>query len=114
MVWGSGSQYRDFIYVDDVIEALMLVYSRGMNQGLIQVGSESAVAIKEAATKIVAISGKTIEVVFDEDKPEGDRGRIAVCDRARNILGWQVRTSFEEGLRRTYAWVSAELRKHTE
>ncbi len=109
IVWGCGSQYRDFVYIDDVVEALILMAKRGMNNGLIQVGSEKATTVKELADAIVKVSGKPIKAVFDTGKPEGDRGRIAVCEKARRILGWKPSVDLDEGLKRTYQWVSAKL-----
>jgi nucleoside-diphosphate-sugar epimerase len=109
IVWGSGAQYRDFVYVDDVIEALLLAATKGMNEGAIQIGSEHAISLREAAEKIVQISRKPIVIRFDDTKPEGDRGRIAVCDRARKILGWQPKVPFESGLARNYRWIEARI-----
>lgn len=111
IVWGSGNQYRDFIYIDDVVNALVLVASKGMNQGLIQVGSEIPTTIREASELIVGISQKPIEIHFDLTKPEGDRGRIAICDRARSILGWKAEIDIREGLQRTYDWVVEKMRE---
>lgn len=109
VVWGSGEQYRDFVFVDDVVEALVLVLERGMGRGVIQIGSERAVTLREAAAVIVAASGKRIPVRFDPSKPEGDRGRIAICERAHDILGWQPRTDFELGIKYTYRWIEQQL-----
>ncbi len=109
IVWGSGDQYRDFVYVDDVVEALMLVAQCGMNKGLIQIGSEQAMTIREAAQLVIQISGKPIKPTFDTSKPEGDRGRIAVCDRARNILGWKATVGLDEGLEQTYKWIASRV-----
>ncbi len=108
-VWGSGNQYRDFIFVDDVIDALRLMPSKGMNHGVIQVGSEKATSLREAAELIVQLSGKNIAPVFDEGKPQGDRGRVAVCDRARAILGWSCKVDLKTGLRRTYDWIANQM-----
>lgn len=105
VVWGNGEQYRDFVYVDDVIDALLLVAQRGMNHGVIQIGSEKATSLREVARMIIDISGKRIEMTFDETMPQGDRGRVAVCDRARQILGWNSTTDFRAGLERTYEWI---------
>ncbi len=105
IVWGSGNQYRDFVYIDDVVEALILVVNRGMNQGVIQIGSEKPTSVRDLAEKIIEISGKPITAVYDVTKPEGDRGRVAVCERARQILGWQASTDLETGLRATYDWI---------
>ncbi len=111
VVWGSGNQYRDFIYVDDVVEALLLMAEKGMNQGLIQVGSERATSIREAAQLIAEISGKGMTPSFDAEKPEGDRGRIAVCDRARRILSWRCGVDFRTGLAHTYRWIEESMRR---
>ncbi|MBN2369949.1 MAG: NAD-dependent epimerase/dehydratase family protein [Vicinamibacteria bacterium] len=109
VVWGSGDQYRDFIYIDDVVEALRLVVDRGMNKGLIQIGSERPTSVRELAETIAAASGKPITPVFDESRPQGDRGRIAVCDRAREILGWRPRTDLRSGIETTYRWIQRRI-----
>jgi len=56
----------------------------------------------------------SIEIRFDESMPEGDRGRIAVCERARTILGWRPTIDFEAGIERTYRWVEQEIEKKSE
>ena len=109
IVWGSGNQYRDFIYIDDVVEALILVATKGMNQGLIQVGSEKPTTIRESAELVVGISEKPIPIKYDQSKPEGDRGRIAICDRARSILDWRPKTDFRTGIQITYEWIAREM-----
>lgn len=111
VVWGSGNQYRDFVYIDDIINALMLVASQGMNLGVIQIGSEKATSLNKAAELIVEISDKPINIIYDRNKPEGDHGRIAICDRARDILNWKATTNFEDGLQKTYEWINNEMRK---
>jgi len=105
VVWGSGDQYRDFIYVDDVVDALILVANNGMNQGVIQIGSENATTIKEAVKLIIDISGKSITPEFDASKPEGDHGRISVCDRAQKIINWKPQVELGDGFQRAYEWV---------
>lgn len=105
IVWGSGNQYRDFVYINDIVEALTLVVKHGMNQGVIQVGSERPTSVRDLAEKIIGISGKPITAVYDTSKPEGDRGRVAVCERARQILGWQAHTDLDTGLLATYDWI---------
>lgn len=80
-----------------------------MNRDLIQIGSEQPTTIRQAAELVVKISGKPIEIQWDTSKPEGDRGRIADCARAREILAWQPRVDLETGLQRTYDWVASRL-----
>jgi GDP-D-mannose 3',5'-epimerase len=112
IVWGSGSQYRDFIFVDDIVDSLLLVYVRGMNKGLIQIGSETGTTVKELTELIVELSGKPIEIQFDISKPEGDYGRVANCERARAILEWKQNILLREGLTRTYRWVENQMKKN--
>ena len=112
IVWGSGNQYRDFIYVTDAVSSLLLVAEKGMNQGLIQIGSEKATSVKELSEKIVKISGKAIPIKSDKTKPEGDRGRIAVCDRARRILNWKPEVEIDEGLEKTYSWIEKQIKSN--
>jgi nucleoside-diphosphate-sugar epimerase len=109
IVWGSGRQYRDFIYVDDVIDALLLLRTRGLNCGVIQVGSEIATTIAQVAEIIIAISGKEIVPYYDTNKPQGDRGRVAICNRAKDILGWHAKTDLARGLASTYKWMEKTL-----
>jgi len=111
VVWGSGKQYRDFVYIDDVIDALILIIQKGMNRGLIQIGSGKAITLEEAAEVIVNICGKPIEIKFDTSKPEGDRGRIGICDRAQEILGWQSKVDFENGIEKTYKWIQGKMKE---
>ncbi len=109
VVWGNGNQYRDFIYIDDIIDALILVAEHGINRGAIQVGSEKATSIRALAETVVKISGKPIEIVYDIAKPEGDHGRIAICDKAREILGWRPKIDLETGLKNSYDWINKQV-----
>ena len=111
-VWGSGNQYRDFVYIDDIIEALIRVVKFGMNKGVIQIGSENATDIKSLAKMIVKISGKDIKINYDTSKPEGDYGRIANCDKAKEILEWKSNVDITDGLERTYKWIYKNLQKN--
>jgi GDP-D-mannose 3',5'-epimerase len=108
-VWGSGEQGRSFIHVDDVVDALLLMMQRGLGPDPIQVGSETCTTIREIAESVVAASGRDIQIHYDTSRPEGDRGRCANCQRARERLGWTQKVSLEEGIRRTYRWVAAQL-----
>jgi len=110
VIWGSGNQYRDFIYIDDVVDALLRVGQFGMNHGLIQVGSEKPTTIREAAELIVELSQKDVAVSFDTSKPEGDLGRVGICTRAHEILNWHPRVPFKEGLKITMEWINAQMR----
>jgi nucleoside-diphosphate-sugar epimerase len=107
IVSGSSSQYRDFVYVEDVVSALLLVKNQGMNKGVIPIGSGQPTTVKELAAMIVEIvgpaMGKTINIEFENSMPEGDRGRIAVLEHSKHILGWQPRWTLKQGVAATFA-----------
>ncbi|MEX5218545.1 MAG: NAD-dependent epimerase/dehydratase family protein [Nitrospiraceae bacterium] len=109
VVWGSGRQRRAFVFVDDVVDALVAVATKGMNQGAIQIGPDFSTSISEIAERVCAISGKSIDIRYDTSKPEGDVDRAADWSRARDILGWSPKTTVQEGLERTYAWCQRQL-----
>lgn len=111
VVWGSGSQGRAFVHVDDIVEALMLAMQRGLGQGMIQIGPERCISIREIAETVVAISGKPIAITFDTTKPEGDRGRCADFTKARRVLGWEPRVTLSAGLRQLYSWIEARMNR---
>lgn len=115
IVWGSGKQYRDFVYVDDVVRALLAVKDRGMNRGVIQIGSKRPTTVGDLAVTIARIvsarRNASIEVEFDVCKPEGDRGRIAGGDKAKTVLGWEAKVSLEQGLEKTIGWMEHLLEK---
>lgn len=111
VVWGSGTQGRSFVHVDDVVEGLVLMMAKGLGKGAVQVGTNFCTSIRELAETIVKISGKKIDVNYDITKPEGDKGRCADCSKAEKVLGWKHKVSLEEGLRRTYQWIEEQVKK---
>ena len=101
-IWGSGNQYRDFIYVDDVVNALILILKKGMNKGVIQIGTGIPITINNIAEHLVNISNKNLKIEHNLNKPQGDFGRLAIIDKAKDILGWSPNISFKNGLMKTY------------
>jgi GDP-D-mannose 3', 5'-epimerase len=110
IVWGSGKQARDFVFVGDVVDALVRLPLRGMGHGPIQVGTAKETTVAELAAMIVDISGKGIPIIFDTDKPEGDGGRSGNFDKAKQLLGWDVFTPLKAGLTQTYDWAEQQIR----
>ncbi len=109
VVWGSGRQRRAFLYVGDVIEALISVLEKGMARGVIQIGPDKSTSIREIAERIVEISGKDITIIYDTSKPEGDMDRAADWSKAKKILNWEPKTDISTGLRKTFLWCEAHL-----
>ena len=105
-IWGSGSQGRAFVHVNDVVDALVDTLNNGLGKGVIQIGPDICISIREIAELVADISGKSIDIQYDLTKPEGDRGRCADYTRAEKVLGWQPRTELQDGLRELYSWIN--------
>jgi len=106
VVWGTGKQRRAFVYIDDVIDALISTIEFGFNGGVIQIGPNTSESIADVADHIVKISNKNINIEFDTTKPEGDLDRSADFTKAKNILNWKPKVGIFEGLSKTYEWIS--------
>lgn len=102
-VWGTGAPKREFLYVDDLADALvhlMKVYSA---EGHVNVGTGEEVSIAELARRVAATVGFDGEIVFRTDKADGPPRKLVDVSLLAS-LGWTARTDLAEGLRRTYAW----------
>lgn len=109
VVWGSGTQGRAFIHVDDIVNGIILALDKGLDMGVIQLGPSVCTSIREMAEMVVGISGKDIEIVYDTSRPEGDKARSADYSKARSVLGWSPKVSLKEGLQKQYEWVKNAL-----
>ena len=116
IVWGDGTQTRDFLYASDCIDALIKLEQKvsELNKAafspiVINIGSDVPVPISVLAEKIVEISGKEIKIKYDPTKPVGPLSRTADVARAKKLLGWEPRVSLDEGLRYTYRWAEKVL-----
>jgi GDP-D-mannose 3', 5'-epimerase len=109
VVWGSGKQSRDFVFVGDVIDAILRIPFLGLGMGVIQIGTAKETSVAELAEIIVRISGKNIPIKFDKTKPEGDFGRSGNYSKAKQLLGWEVFTPVEDGLIKTYDWAYDQI-----
>ena len=111
-VWGSGKQGRAFIHVNDIVDALVLALEKGWGHGWIQIGPSVCTSIREIAEAVIKISGKDITPFYDTTKPEGDKARSADYSKAKKVLGWEAKVNLEEGLKRQYDWVKAQIEKN--
>jgi GDP-D-mannose 3',5'-epimerase len=110
IVWGNGEQSRCFLYVSDAVDALIRLEEVASTPPVIvNIGSEKTTSINELAEKIVHLSGKEIEVKYDETKPTGPISRTADITKTKQILNWQPKVSLDDGLRRTYKWAQKKL-----
>ncbi len=103
VVWGSGTPRREFLFVDDLAEALVFLMSNYSQDGPINVGVGEDVTIHELAQLIGRIVGFNGEIRFDRTKPDGTPRKLLDVSHL-HALGWRARTPLEEGVRATYAW----------
>lgn len=104
VVWGDGSAVRDFLYVDDAAEGLLLAYEKGLGQGPINLGSGRGYSIREIVNAVLAHAGLAPELRWDTTKPAGEPRKVADLTRARAILGFEPKIDVAEGIQRTIAW----------
>ena len=99
IVFGDGSQIRDFIFVQDVARANLATMKSNVEHGFFNIGSGNEITIKELASLMIKISGKSLDIQFDKI-PEGDI-KLSKADISLSIkiLGWKAKTTLEEGLR---------------
>lgn len=108
-VWGTGRQSRDFTYVSDCVDALMLLEKNANNPPLIaNVGSNNPVSIGDIAHKIVRISEKKMRIKYDKSKMTGTVSRTADVGKISKIR-WKPRIDLDEGLRLTYVWLQKRI-----
>ncbi|HEY2322083.1 MAG TPA: GDP-L-fucose synthase [Thermoanaerobaculia bacterium] len=102
VVWGTGTPKREFLYADDLAEALYLLMEQYEELGTINVGSGEEQTVAELANLIKNVVGFKGVVRFDPSRPDGTPRKIIDSSRM-HALGWKAQVSLEEGLRRTYA-----------
>ncbi len=103
VVWGSGTPRREFLFVDDLAEALVFLMNNYSEEEPINVGVGEDVTIHELAQLIGRIVGFNGEIHFDRTKPDGTPRKLLDVSRL-HALGWKARTPLEDGVRATYAW----------
>ena len=103
-VWGDGSPTREFLYVEDAAEGILLATEHYNESQPVNLGSGGEISIKELVEIIVRLTGFTGQIVWDTTKPNGQPRRGLDTSRAAQEFGFRAQTSFEEGLRRTIAW----------
>jgi len=106
-VWGDGLQTRSFLYIDECIEATRRLMDSNF-LGPVNIGSEEMVSINQLVDTAAKVAGKTIEKNHI-DGPLGVRGRNSNNDLVREKLGWDYSQTLEEGIAKTYVWISEQI-----
>jgi GDP-L-fucose synthase len=102
--WGDGSPTREFLYVEDAAEGILLAAERYDSSEPVNLGSSYEISIKELTETVARLTGFAGRIVWDSSKPNGQPRRKLDTSRARERFGFVSQTSFEDGLRRTIAW----------
>jgi GDP-L-fucose synthase len=102
-VWGSGTPRREFLYVDDLADAVCFLMERYDSPDIINVGCGEDVTIAELAASIGKIVGYRGAIVFDRTKPDGTPRKLLDVSKC-TALGWRAKTSLDDGIRATYEW----------
>ena len=106
-VWGTGTPRREFLYVDDLADALVFLLKNYSGDTFVNVGAGSDITIAELAMKVSAAADFTGDIVFDSSKPDGTPRKLMDSSRIMKA-GWKPQVSFEQGLRETYAWLQGQ------
>jgi len=109
-IWGDGKQTRSFLYIGDALDAIYKLVQSDHTEPL-NIGSDELISIDELADLIIEISGKKIKKQYDSTKPQGVRGRNADLNLIKNVLNWEPKTTYREGLTETYRWIEEMVRK---
>jgi GDP-L-fucose synthase len=102
-LWGSGTPMREFLFVDDMAEAVVHALENKLPEYLYNVGSGKDVTIKELAETIQKVVGHQGQIIWDATKPDGTPRKLMDVSKMKDI-GWQYSTELEEGIEQTYAW----------
>ncbi len=103
-LWGDGSPTREFLYVDDCVEGLVLAAERYDDPEPVNLGTGVEISIRELAEQIAELTGFAGEIEWDSSMPNGQPRRSLDASRARELFGFEARTPLRAGLERTIAW----------
>lgn len=104
VVWGTGQASREFLYVEDAAEAIVLATEKYDKPDPLNIGAGFEIKIKDLVSLIVELTGFRGEIVWDGTKPDGQPRRRLDVSRAEKEIGFKARTDFREGLRKTIEW----------
>ena len=103
-LWGDGTARREFLHVDDLVEALMVCMEKYDSEDIINIGTGEDVTIKELAEMVVEITGYKNDYEWDTSRPNGTPRKVLNVDKIKS-LGWEPKISLREGIVSTYEWM---------
>jgi GDP-L-fucose synthase len=109
VVWGDGSATREFLYVDDAAEGIVLAMEKYNEPDPVNIGAGFEISIKDLVHLIAKVSGFDGKIVWDTSKPNGQPRRMLDTGRAQQRFGFKATTGFEAGLKKTIEWYEGQL-----
>lgn len=104
VVWGTGKATREFLYVEDAAEGILLAAEKYDKSDPVNLGSGNEISIKELVELIAKHTGFNGKILWDNSKPDGQPRRLLDTSKAYKEFGFKAKTSFEEGLKKTIRW----------
>jgi len=104
VVWGTGEASREFLYVEDAAEGILLATEKYNKLDPVNLGASKEITIKDLADLIVKLTGYDGRIIWDTSKPDGQPRRCLDTSKAKREFGFEARTDLEEGLKRTIEW----------
>ncbi len=103
ILWGTGTPMREFLFVDDMAEAVVFALENELPEHLYNIGTGKDLTIKELAVLVQKIVGHTGEILWDDTKPDGTPRKLMDVSKMHSI-GWKHQIELEEGIQKTYTW----------
>lgn len=103
ILWGTGTPMREFLFVDDMAEAVVFALENELPEHLYNIGTGKDLTIKELASVAQKIVGHTGEILWDDTKPDGTPRKLMDVSKMHSI-GWKHQVELEEGIQKTYTW----------
>ena len=103
MLWGSGTPMREFLFVDDMAEAVVYALENNLPEYLYNIGTGKDITIKKLAETIQSVTGHQGNILWDASKPDGSPRKLMDVSKMKE-LGWQFSIELEDGIKKTYLW----------
>jgi len=104
VVWGTGKASREFLYVEDAAEAIILAAEKYDKAEPVNIGAGKEITIRELVELIADLTGYEGKIVWDKSKPDGQPRRCLDTSRAKKEFGFEAKTDFKRGLKKTIEW----------
>ncbi len=112
-LWGTGTPLREFLFVDDLAQAVVFALENILPEHLYNVGTGEDLSIKQLAETIQRIVGHQGEIVWDSSKPDGTPRKLMDISKM-HALGWKHQVQLEQGIQRTYEWFLENVQRYKE